>query len=266
MLVTILGTVNQPCVHEIAIGTSVQEVLRLAGGESAPLQALLLGGYFGSWVSAPAAATLPFSSAGLAILDACVGAGLIAALPQDACGLVETGRVVRYLADESARQCGPCLFGLNAIAGESLGVAGGRTSDLNTLRRWLGRSTAVARSATQMGRNADPQRAIGVQTRTGAACAWMVLCYQNGKRAARPATAAAMNAGIRLRVDPIACEGRKRCAEILPEMITLDVWGFPIIRDCDVPDRLIGEAREAVRVWPKLALRLKSHSKARSWS
>ena len=138
MLVTILGTVNQPCVCEIAIGSSFQEILSLAAGTSAPLQALLLGGYFGSWADAAAAETLPFSSAGLAVLGAGVGAGLIAALPQDACGLVETARVVRYLADESARQCGPCLFGLDAIAGELQRLAEGRKSDLSTLRRWLG--------------------------------------------------------------------------------------------------------------------------------
>ena len=138
MLVTIVGAVNQPSVHEIAIGTSLQEVLSLAGGASAPLQALLLGGYFGSWADAEAAATLPFSSAGLAILGAGVGAGLIAALPADSCGLVETASVVRYLADESAGQCGPCLFGLDAIAGQLQRIAEGRTSDLSMLRRWLG--------------------------------------------------------------------------------------------------------------------------------
>lgn len=138
MLVTILGAVNQPCVCEIAIGTSLQETLSLAGGAAAPLQALLLGGYFGNWASAAAAVTLPFSSAGLAVLGAGVGAGLIAALPEDACGLIETARVVRYLADESAGQCGPCLFGLDAIAGELQRVAEGRTSDLSALRRWLG--------------------------------------------------------------------------------------------------------------------------------
>jgi NADH:ubiquinone oxidoreductase subunit F (NADH-binding) len=138
MLVTILGAVNQPCVHEIAMGTPVQEVLSLAGGASAPPQALLLGGYFGSWVGAAAAADRPFSSAGLAALGAGPGAGLVAVLPVDACGLVETARAVRYLADESAGQCGPCLFGLDAIAGEMRRVAEGRTSDLSTLRRWLG--------------------------------------------------------------------------------------------------------------------------------
>ena len=138
MLVTILGAVNQPCVHEIAIGTPIQELLRLAGGASGPPQALLVGGYFGRWVGAAAAAARPFSSAGLAALGAGPGAGLIAVLPGDACGLVETARVVRYLADESAGQCGPCLFGLDAIAGEMRRVAEGRTSDLSTLRRWLG--------------------------------------------------------------------------------------------------------------------------------
>jgi NADH:ubiquinone oxidoreductase subunit F (NADH-binding) len=138
MLVTILGAVNEPCVHEIAIGTPVQDVLRLAGGASAPLQALLLGGYFGRWADYSAAAPLPFSAAGLAPLDAGVGAGLIAALPADACGLAETARVVRYLADESAGQCGPCLFGLGAIAGEVQRLAEGRTSSLVALRRWLG--------------------------------------------------------------------------------------------------------------------------------
>ena len=52
MLVTVLGAVREPCVLEIAIGTPIAEVIGLAGGPSAPLQALLIGGYFGTWVSA----------------------------------------------------------------------------------------------------------------------------------------------------------------------------------------------------------------------
>jgi ferredoxin len=71
-----------------------------------------------------------------------------------------------------------------------------------------------------------------------------------------------MTAGPRLLADPIACDGRGLCAEILPELITLDDWGFPIIRDGDVPGHLIAEAREAVRLCPKLALRLGSPAKA----
>jgi ferredoxin len=63
-------------------------------------------------------------------------------------------------------------------------------------------------------------------------------------------------AGTRLRVDPIACDGRGLCAEVLPEMVTLDDWGFPVIRDAEVPPGLLDEAAEAVRLCPRLALRL----------
>ncbi len=143
MLVTVLGAVRDPSVLEIAIGTPVREVLDLAGGPSGPLRALLLGGYFGTWAGAGSASSAPFSSAGLADLGAGIGAGLIAALPDDACGLAETARVVRYLAGESAGQCGPCRFGLDAIAGSVGGWGGGQgladrgPADLATLSRWL---------------------------------------------------------------------------------------------------------------------------------
>jgi NADH:ubiquinone oxidoreductase subunit F (NADH-binding) len=138
MLVTVLGAVREPAVLEIAIGTPIGRVLGLAGGRSAPLQALLLGGYFGAWVPAAAAMDRPFSSAGLADLGAGTGAGLIAALPGDVCGLRETARVVDFLAGESAGQCGPCRFGLDAIAGQVERLAEGRGSDPGLLRRWLG--------------------------------------------------------------------------------------------------------------------------------
>jgi len=138
MLVTVAGAVREPCVLEIAIGTPVGQVLDLAGGPAAPLQALLLGGYFGAWVDAAKAVGRPFSAAGLAGLGAEPGAGLIAALPAGACGLAETARVVRYLASESAGQCGPCRFGLPAVAGELERIAGGRTAGLGLLRKWLG--------------------------------------------------------------------------------------------------------------------------------
>jgi ferredoxin len=67
-----------------------------------------------------------------------------------------------------------------------------------------------------------------------------------------------MTARARLRVDPIACDGRGLCAETLPELITLDDWGFPIISASDVPEGLEAEAGETVRLCPKLALRLET--------
>jgi ferredoxin len=63
-------------------------------------------------------------------------------------------------------------------------------------------------------------------------------------------------APVRLRVDLIACDGRGLCAEALPELITLDDWGFPITGDRAVPPRLLADARDTVRACPKLALRL----------
>jgi ferredoxin len=65
-----------------------------------------------------------------------------------------------------------------------------------------------------------------------------------------------MKPGWQLRVNPIACDGRGLCAEVVPELISLDDWGFPIIRGGPVPAARYGEAREAVRICPKLALTL----------
>jgi ferredoxin len=67
----------------------------------------------------------------------------------------------------------------------------------------------------------------------------------------------------RLRVDPIACDGRGLCAELLPELITIDDWGFPIISDNAVPAHLMGDARVTVRACPKLALRLEHSATGR---
>jgi ferredoxin len=84
----------------------------------------------------------------------------------------------------------------------------------------------------------------------------MVLRQRKGPDTARAPPVAVMTPPLTLRVDPIACDGRAVCAEVLPELISLDDWGFPIIRDGAVPDHLREEAREATRICPKLALRL----------
>ena len=59
----------------------------------------------------------------------------------------------------------------------------------------------------------------------------------------------------RLRVDWPACKAQGLCHELLPELIDLDEWGYPLLVD-EVPDRLLAEARAAVRACPRLALRL----------
>ena len=62
----------------------------------------------------------------------------------------------------------------------------------------------------------------------------------------------------RLRVDPIACDGSGLCAELVPERITLDDWGFPIVDDEPVRGELERHARHAVDACPLLALRLEA--------
>jgi len=61
---------------------------------------------------------------------------------------------------------------------------------------------------------------------------------------------------MRLRVNPIACTGHGLCAELLPEMIDLDPWGYPVLtpEDGQVPRMLAGHARRAVDACPTLAL------------
>ena len=62
---------------------------------------------------------------------------------------------------------------------------------------------------------------------------------------------------MRISVDPIVCEGHGQCAELLPEMITLDDWGYPIVDDAEVPSSHEALARRAVGACPTLALRLR---------
>lgn len=68
-----------------------------------------------------------------------------------------------------------------------------------------------------------------------------------------------MVATRRLRVDPIACDGHGTCAELLPEAITADDWGFPIIQSGPLDPRLLKLARRAVSACPKLALHLERY-------
>ena len=114
----------RPGVYELAYGVPLAELLGAAGGPSVPLQAVLIGGYHGSWVPYPAAAQAPVSRAGLQPYGASPGAGVIAALPSATCGLVQTSRILDYLADQSAGQCGPCLNGLPRLAEEFARIVG----------------------------------------------------------------------------------------------------------------------------------------------
>jgi ferredoxin len=65
-----------------------------------------------------------------------------------------------------------------------------------------------------------------------------------------------------LRVDPIACDGHALCAELLPEWIALDDWGYPIVDPRPLPPALVDHARRAVDACPTLALRIEKRGRA----
>jgi ferredoxin len=68
---------------------------------------------------------------------------------------------------------------------------------------------------------------------------------------------------VRLQIDPIACDAFGYCAELAPELFTLDEWGYPLVEGHPVPVELEDAARAAVRSCPRKAIRfVKRHPTA----
>ncbi|MBK3646874.1 NADH-ubiquinone oxidoreductase-F iron-sulfur binding region domain-containing protein [Streptomyces sp. MBT33] len=117
-----------PRVVEAPFGMPLDRLLPLDG-----MSAVLLGGYHGTWIPAAQAAGLPLDASTM-------GAGVLAALPASRCGVAETARVLRYLALQSAGQCGPCLNGLPRIAAafRTLAAPGPQGGARTDVARWAG--------------------------------------------------------------------------------------------------------------------------------
>ena len=112
-LLTVLG--SQRMVVEVGQSTAVEQVLISLGWKVAP-QAVLLGGYAGIWAKWDAVAGLEVAEKTMRAAKLTLGAGVMVPLSDDACGVRVTSDLISYLASMSARQCGPCLFGLPALA------------------------------------------------------------------------------------------------------------------------------------------------------
>ena len=135
MLVTRYPASGGSQVTEVPIGTPLAALLR----PEAETAGWLVGGYHGSWLASPGTG-LSLDNGSLRPLGAAVGAGVLAALPTSRCGVIETARVVGYLAAESAGQCGPCLNGLPRIAAALAELAGTRPRPgaRRDVERWAG--------------------------------------------------------------------------------------------------------------------------------
>jgi NADH:ubiquinone oxidoreductase subunit F (NADH-binding) len=116
-LVTLAGEVAAPgVVAEVMGRTTIGELLFTIGGLDRPPRAVLLGGYEGTWLDGEAAWNAPAWRGGLTERGVSLGSGVIAVLGKGSCGLASTARLVRWLAGESAGQCGACTLGLPVIA------------------------------------------------------------------------------------------------------------------------------------------------------
>jgi len=123
-LVTLSGPVAAPGVYEIALGESLDGLIDAAGGLTARARAVLLGGYGGTWVGAEYMQRLALAEEPLAPFAASLGAGVVLVLSDEACPVAEVVRLARWLAEQSAGQCGPCVHGLDAIAATLTQIAG----------------------------------------------------------------------------------------------------------------------------------------------
>jgi len=124
-LVTLSGALEYPGVYEIEHGASLASLIDAAGGSTRQPRAALVGGYAGTWIDGGLLAGVSLSDEHLAAHGSSLGAGVVVLLSEDACPVAETARIARWLADESAGQCGPCLNGLPALAGTVEELASG---------------------------------------------------------------------------------------------------------------------------------------------
>ncbi|MFI5260930.1 MAG: NADH-ubiquinone oxidoreductase-F iron-sulfur binding region domain-containing protein [Candidatus Limnocylindrales bacterium] len=139
-LVTTSGPGRQTMVHEIDFGETIGTVGQRLGTQAADVQAVLIGGYFGGWMAGSRAWSQPLDPLKLREQGVGFGCGVISFLDHETCGVDVAAQVMGYMAGQSAAQCGPCVFGLRAIADATLRLAGGRAQgdDLARLERWIG--------------------------------------------------------------------------------------------------------------------------------
>jgi NADH:ubiquinone oxidoreductase subunit F (NADH-binding) len=137
-LLTMMGDIARPGVHEVPFGSPVEALLRSVGTVSSA-HAVLTGGYAGTWAPAATISGLTLDRASFASAGAVLGCGSLLVLGHESCGLVVTAKIAHWMARQSAGQCGPCVNGLPAIAGALDGLVAGdqRRRWQQQLVRWL---------------------------------------------------------------------------------------------------------------------------------
>lgn len=138
-LVAVTGAVDRPGVLETAAGVPLHEIIDAAGGLDSRASAVLVGGIGGVVLNADAARRAVWSREGMAEFGGTTGPGVVEVLDPARCPLDVVGELIAFGAGESAGQCGPCMFGLPAIAQDWAEVVARPTAaTLTRLRTRLG--------------------------------------------------------------------------------------------------------------------------------
>ncbi|QUI31703.1 ferredoxin [Streptomyces alfalfae] len=267
VLLTLSGAVARPMVVEVPTGVPLRYVLQLAGAPALP-QGVLTGGYHGKWLDSVAAHEAVVSRAALDACGGALGAGAILPIGESTCPLGESLRVARWLAGESAGQCGPCHLGLPAAArGLADVLDGGGPTALEALRE-------VTRAVKRRGACKHPDGTAAFLESTIAAFTDDLAAHVLGGGCGRPVLGVLplqaetprgeAPSGRRLAVDWTLCQGHGLCADIVPELLQLGPDGFPSVAEAAVPRYSEARAARAVRCCPALALRIEEDPKAAS--
>ncbi|MGV9806500.1 NADH-ubiquinone oxidoreductase-F iron-sulfur binding region domain-containing protein [Micromonospora chersina] len=252
VLLTVTGAAERPAVVECAAGTPLREILELCEVPDGP--GILMGGYHGKWITPEAAARAEVSRKGLAAVGGALGAGIIVPLSPDTCPLGEAAQVVRYLAGESAGQCGPCKMGLPDLA-RAVDLAVSGSAPVEVVRAAAGDVKGRGACSHPDGTARFALSAMEVFAEdlrlhaTGEGCGKRVkgLMGLPGAPDGNPQ---------KLTLDWSRCDGHGLCAHVVPDFIRLDGNGYPAFPATPVPTWLRQGALKAVKVCPELALRL----------
>ncbi|MFB9589260.1 NADH-ubiquinone oxidoreductase-F iron-sulfur binding region domain-containing protein [Streptomyces racemochromogenes] len=250
---TVLLTVAGQTVVETPTGTSLAYVLDLCGTRTG--QGVLVGGYHGRWLDPGAARSADVSRGSLSAFGAVLGAGAVLPLPEDTCPAGEVARVTRWMAKESAGQCGPCVRGLPGLADVlEDAVRGGGRGALDAVETRL-------RAVRGRGACSHPDGTSHFVASALAAFPEEFRDHALGSGCGRRITGALPlpqdeSPPERLVVDWTLCKGHGLCVDVLPDVVRLDADGFPAEASMPVPGHLRPKALRAVRRCPALALRI----------
>ena len=266
-LVTVGGAVADGGVLEISLGTRVATVIEAAGGVTEEISAFLIGGYFGTWLDAADGWDLALSNEGargggwwVRLWGGRGAAGDELRTPRDGRSDAVSGRGNRGSMRTVRARVGCDRASDRIDRARRVRPGDGRTAPAVDWRRGgSGCLPLPGWSSPFRRQRAGCLRRRNRPSRADHGCA----CAPEGARTLLPSPGASrvgLAMTIRIRVDPIACDGHGVCAELFPERIRLDDWGYPILDPTPIPSELRDHAQRAVTACPKLALALRKDS------